>query len=252
MQTQAITLLALVSAIFSASINAKDHAIHDSVEQTSQGRASYIQLTAQPTKVEALAEFLGVGAKLVDETEPGTQFWAALQSQDKKNFIIFDTFATQAAQDAHFAGKIPQALSAKAHELVVGGWQEGVLPNIHNADIIASKTTADAAQRVKIATFIPIVAKAGQEANLVALLEQGAKLVTANEPDTLYWYAIHFGGNRYGIIDFFPNQQAVDHHFGGEVAAAVKQHASLLIEGGWEQGVVEGIEAFRVFQLVTH
>ncbi|RXJ72276.1 hypothetical protein CS022_17170 [Veronia nyctiphanis] len=215
-----------------------------------QTRASYIQLTAQSGKEADLAGFLGVGAQLVYETEPDTLLWSALQSQDKKTLVIFDTFGSQAAQDAHFAGKIPQALSGKAHELVEGGWDNGVIPNINNADILAFKTTPNAMSNVKIATFIPLTAKAGEEENLAGFLKQGAQIVKDNEPDTLHWYAIHFGGNKFGIVDFFPNQAAVDFHFAGGVAQAMQQHASTLVEGGWEDGVVAGIQAFSVIEFI--
>ncbi|ODA35741.1 hypothetical protein A8L45_03545 [Veronia pacifica] len=231
--------------IFLLGVNMSANATADN-----QVRASYIQLTAQSGKETDLADFLGVGAQLVSDTEPETLLWSALQSQDKKTLVIFDTFGSQAAQDAHFSGKIPEALSSKAHDLVQGGWNKGVVPNINNADIIAFKTTPDAVSNVKIATFIPLTAKAGQEENLANFLKQGAQIVKDNEPDTLHWFAIHFGQNKFGIVDFFPNQAAVDHHFAGGVAQAMQQHAATLVEGGWENGVVAGIQAFSVIEFI--
>ncbi|USD31659.1 MULTISPECIES: putative quinol monooxygenase [Vibrio] len=215
-------------------------------------RASVIKITAQKGQSTELSNFLSIGAQLVQENEPDTLFWSALQNKDKNTFVIFDAFGSQAAQDTHFSGLVPQALSENAKALVQGGWTEGVLPNIHNADIIASKVSENANNSVKIATYIPLTAKNGQEQTLSELLRQGAEIVSTQEPGTLHWFAVHFGGNQFGIVDFFSDKSAVDAHFNGDVAAALKLKAETLVEGGWEQGVLAGIQTYQVIELLQH
>ena len=65
-------------------------------------------------------------------------FWAALQI-DESNFAIFDIFADSSGREAHFAGQVAGLLNEKAPELVSGGWDDGVLANVHNFDILAAK-----------------------------------------------------------------------------------------------------------------
>ena len=75
---------------------------------------------------------------IVADTEPMTLFWAALQI-DENNFAIFDIFADDAGREAHFAGQVAGLLNERASELVSGGWDDGVLANVHNFDILAAK-----------------------------------------------------------------------------------------------------------------
>ncbi len=243
---------ALTRVYITLSILILSAGVHMNAEASTkkQTRASFIQLTAQDGKEADLAGFLSVGAQLVNDTEPETLLWSALQSQDEKTLVIFDTFGSQVAQDAHFSGKIPEALSEKARELVEGGWDNGVIPNINNADILAFKVTPSAVSDVKIATYIPLVAKLGQESNLAGLLKQGAQIVKEQEPNTLHWFAVHFGGNKFGIIDFFPDQASANSHFAGGVATAMKKNASALVKGGWEDGVMAGIQVFKVIDFI--
>ena len=65
-------------------------------------------------------------------------FWAALQI-DESNFAIFDIFADNSGREAHFAGQVAGLLNEKALELVSGGWDDGVVANVHNFDILAIK-----------------------------------------------------------------------------------------------------------------
>ncbi|UKS88928.1 antibiotic biosynthesis monooxygenase (plasmid) [Pseudosulfitobacter pseudonitzschiae] len=75
---------------------------------------------------------------IVADTEPETLFWAALQI-DETNFAIFDIFADNSGREAHFAGQVAGLLNERAAELVAGGWDDGVVANIHNFDILAAK-----------------------------------------------------------------------------------------------------------------
>ncbi|MEM8497713.1 MAG: hypothetical protein AAF542_06790 [Pseudomonadota bacterium] len=100
--------------------------------------ATYISLKAAPGKEAALAELLTAAGPIVGDTEPKTLYWTALKI-DKENFAIFDIFADGSGREAHFAGQVAALLKAKSADLLVGGWDEGVVANIKNYDILAIK-----------------------------------------------------------------------------------------------------------------
>lgn len=100
--------------------------------------ATYIRLEAAPGRGAQLAELLAAAGPIVAETEPETLFWAALRI-DENSFAIFDIFADEAGRNAHFAGKVAGLLHEKASDLVAGGWDDGVVANISNYDILAIK-----------------------------------------------------------------------------------------------------------------
>lgn len=100
--------------------------------------ATYIKLEAASGKGPELAALLTAAGPIVADTEPKTLFWAALQI-DENNFAIFDIFADNSGREAHFAGQVAGLLNAKASELVSGGWDDGVVANVRNFDILAAK-----------------------------------------------------------------------------------------------------------------
>ena len=98
---------------------------------------NYIVFKAKQGQSEALAELLTGAAARVEQTEPGTSFWFALQLTDD-TFAIFDAFSDKAGQDAHFSGEVAGALKKNAEALIEGGWENGVLPNIKNFEVITN------------------------------------------------------------------------------------------------------------------
>lgn len=102
-------------------------------------KATLVSLRAAPGQRGALAELLVAGRDIVAETEPGTLYWVALQSEsDPDDFAIFDLFADAGGRAEHFAGKVAAALQARAGELVEGGWEQGVLARIVHFDARAA------------------------------------------------------------------------------------------------------------------
>jgi quinol monooxygenase YgiN len=99
-------------------------------------QATYIVLNAQTGKEQALEQLLTGAATVIEQTEPKTLLWTSLKL-DHNTFGIFDTFSDESGRQAHFAGKVAAALKAQADHFVVGGWEEGVLKNIHNFEVIA-------------------------------------------------------------------------------------------------------------------
>ena len=99
-------------------------------------KATFIALKARPAKTAELRAFLTAGCELVAATEPDTLYWTALESEDRDGeFAIFDLFADESGRAAHFAGRVAAALRERAEELVVGGWDQGVVANVVHFDV---------------------------------------------------------------------------------------------------------------------
>ncbi|MEM8663437.1 MAG: hypothetical protein AAGF49_04865 [Pseudomonadota bacterium] len=108
------------------------------VDLASATTATYIALEAASGQAEQLAELLRAAGPIVAETEPQTLFWVALRI-DETNFAIFDVFADASGRQAHFAGQVAGLLKERAADLVKGGWDDGVVANVQNYDILAIK-----------------------------------------------------------------------------------------------------------------
>lgn len=217
---------------------------------TKPQEASYIIIKANPGKAEELANFLISGAAIVKETEPDTLLWSAVQLDDS-TFAIFDTYPHPAGRDAHFGGKVAAALSEKAPELIQGGWEQGVLNNVENPQVLSAKVAPTLPAQIEKAMFIRLPASPGKEAELASFLTAGAAAIEETEPKTLYWFALQIDEKTCGIFDFFPDQSGIDAHFAGQVAAALGEKAPELVQGGWEQGVLQNIKQFNVLTVVA-
>jgi quinol monooxygenase YgiN len=94
--------------------------------------ALFVRMEAKPGKEDEVAAFLKSALPLV-QAEPATRGWFALRL-DHSTFGIFDTFSDEAGREAHLAGKVAEALMAKAPELFSDK------PVIQKVDVLASKT----------------------------------------------------------------------------------------------------------------
>ena len=86
---------------------------------------------AKPGQEQVVEEFLKSALPLA-EAEPGTIRWYAFKS-GPDTFGIFDTFADEAARDAHLNGEIAKALMANADALLA------VPPVIQKLEILVTK-----------------------------------------------------------------------------------------------------------------
>ncbi len=89
------------------------------------------ELLAKPGQEQTVEEFIKSALPLA-QAEPGTIRWYAFKISTD-TFGIFDTFADEAARDAHLTGEIAQALMANADALLA------VPPRIEKLDILAVK-----------------------------------------------------------------------------------------------------------------
>ena len=198
-----------------------------------------IQITAKAGKAEELANFLEAGASIVEQTEPNTLQWFALDEGNGR-FRIVDFFAKEEGRAEHFAGKVAAALAENAPHLVEGGWEEGVISNIEHSTVLSS-LVRNHTKPSTLATLIKLKAKEGKEEDLARFLTKGASIVEQSEPQTYLWYALRIDKTNFAIYDVFPNEEARTKHFEGKVANALKEKAEELLEGSWEAGVLANI-----------
>ncbi|MFK7826593.1 MAG: hypothetical protein AB8G05_20805 [Oligoflexales bacterium] len=103
----------------------------------------------------------------------------------------------------------------------------------------------------KLGTAIQIKSKAGKTEDLANFLGTGAYLVKQTEPNTLQWFAVDEGNGRFRIIDFFATEEGRNQHFAGKVAEALAENAPQIVEGGWDQGVLNNIEHSTVLSALV-
>lgn len=94
-------------------------------------KALYVRLDAKPGMESEVEAFLAGALPLV-EAEPATTVWFAIR-MGPSTFGIFDAFPNDAGRDAHLAGKVAEALMARAGELF------RTPPEIEKIDVIAAK-----------------------------------------------------------------------------------------------------------------
>ncbi|MEO5740815.1 MAG: antibiotic biosynthesis monooxygenase [Vicinamibacterales bacterium] len=93
--------------------------------------ALYAHLKAKPEKRAEVEAFLKSALPMAEQ-EQGTITWYAF-AEDEGSYGVFDTFETEADQQAHLDGPIAKALMAKASELF------SQPPSIHKIRLLAAK-----------------------------------------------------------------------------------------------------------------
>lgn len=239
---------AIAVGIAGLSIFAQTSHVHAEEETMTNQHASFIPMTAAPQKAGAFAQFLAGAAPLVKETEPGTELWFALQGASEDQLAIFDVFRDEAGRDAHFSGDVAGALQANASELVMGGWDNGVLPNVNHAAVLSEKAPVDLYEATT-ATYIAITAAAGQGDALAELLTAAGPIVAETEPKTLYWVALRLDQDRFAVFDIFADESGREAHFAGQVASLLNQQSATLVAGGWEDGVVANVRNYEILAI---
>jgi quinol monooxygenase YgiN len=75
--------------------------------------------------------------------------------------------------------------------------------------------------------FVTIQARPGKEADVEAFLKSSRPLAVS-EPNTLKWYAVKLGPEKFGIFDTFANEGGRNAHLAGEIAKALSARAGEL------------------------
>lgn len=235
-------LMTLLGALTMATTTACAHQA-----QSENQTASYIEMNAAEGQTDAFAQFLTGAAPMVKETEPGTKLWFALQGPNNK-LAIFDIFADEAARGAHFSGVVAGALNENADTLVDGGWDAGVVANINNSTVLSEKAPVDI-YTATTATYIKLKAASGKGDKLAELLTAAGSIVTETEPKTLYWAALRIDQDNFAIYDIFADDSGRADHFAGKVAGMLKEASPVLVEGGWNDGVVANVNNFDILAI---
>ncbi len=242
MTTQILRALA-ASALIATTTASQTHA-QDTI--MANHTASYIAMPAAEGQTNAFAEFLAGAAPLVKETEPGTALWFALQDGD--TLAIFDVFVDEEARNAHFSGVVAGALRENADALVAGGWEEGIVANIANSNVLSAKAPVDL-YSATTATYIAIEAAPGKADDLADLLTAAGPIVADTEPMTLFWVALQIDENTFAIYDIFADNAGREAHFAGQVASLLNAQAGELVKGGWDDGVVANVRNFDILAI---
>lgn len=214
-------------------------------QNTTIEKATYITLASKPERAVELKEFLQNGSKLVRQTEPGTPFWFGLQ--ENNNFAIFDLFYDETGRANHFSGQVAAKLKEHASELLQGSWEDGVLKNIHNFDLISiNDFNKEKVLNAKVTSLIIFKVKQGHNQELESFLRNAAPIIDSTEPQTYLWIALKMDNETYAIFDIFPGNKAQQAHFSGKVAEALKNNANELIQDGWEKGILANVHHFQI------
>jgi quinol monooxygenase YgiN len=240
MKTQALQMLSALALITATNANAQENVMNGYT-------ASFIAIPAASGQTESFAAFLTGATSLVKETEPGTELWFALQADD--TLAIFDIFVDEEARNAHFSGMVADALNENAETLVDGGWDAGVVANINNANVLSAKVPVDL-YAATTATYIKLEAAPGQSEQLAALLTAAGPIVAETEPETLFWTALQIDENNFAIFDIFADNSSREAHFTGQVAGLLNAQSSVLVAGGWDDGVVANVRNFDILTIM--
>jgi quinol monooxygenase YgiN len=81
---------------------------------------------------------------------------------------------------------------------------------------------------VTVGLLVRLEAKAGKEAEVAQLLQDGLSLVL-EEPATTAWFAIRIAPATFGIFDAFANDDGRQAHLAGRLAAALMARAPHLL-----------------------
>jgi quinol monooxygenase YgiN len=80
----------------------------------------------------------------------------------------------------------------------------------------------------KLALFVRLEAKPGQEGALAAFLASALPLANA-ESGTVTWFALKFGPSTFGVFDTFADEEGRQAHLRGQIAAALMANAAALL-----------------------
>jgi quinol monooxygenase YgiN len=81
---------------------------------------------------------------------------------------------------------------------------------------------------LKLALYVRLEAKPGQEAALQSFLESALPLAEA-EAGTPVWFALRFGPSTFGVFDAFADESGRQAHLDGRIAAALMAKAGELL-----------------------
>ena len=94
----------------------------------------------------------------------------------------------------------------------------------------------------KLALFVRLEAKPGQEAAVADFLAGALPLANA-ESGTTAWFALKFGPSTFGVFDAFEDEDGRSAHLNGPIAAALMANAAALLS---EEPKIERVDLLAV------
>lgn len=165
--------------------------------------------------------FLEQAVPLVQQ-EPSTAAWFAVRF-GRLDFGVFDAFPDEAGREAHLSGPLAMAIQETLVTMLTRD------PEIERIEVLADKLPdAPPSERITKALLLTFHARSGREADVEEFLRD-ARTSVLDEPGTIAWFALSFGGGRYGIFDAFPDNGARFAHLVGRVPRALAKHAFTLL-----------------------
>ena len=205
--------------------------------------ASFTTFRAKPGMEARLAAVLSDSARSVRENEPETLQWLAL-IENESRFAAMDFFPGGEARAAHHARQGGDPLRIHADDLLVDGWDKGVLDGLVYGRVISAVVREGF--RPRLATCMDMEAMPGHERRLAELLAGLLPAIEREEPSTLQWFALRLSTSRFAAFSLFGNGAARDSHLKGREAAALKARAKDWIRGGWDGGVPANTRHYAV------
>jgi quinol monooxygenase YgiN len=95
---------------------------------------------------------------------------------------------------------------------------------------------------LELGLLVTLEAKPGREDDVAKLLLDGLTMVEA-EAGTVTWYAIRQSASTFGIFDTFTNEEGVQAHLSGRLAATLGEVADDLLASAPEIRTVEILAA---------
>lgn len=90
----------------------------------------------------------------------------------------------------------------------------------------------------KLGLLVTLKAKNGKEQKVSDFIAGALSLAQA-EPETVTWYAFKINNTTFGIFDTFEDEEGREAHLNGEIAKALMENASNLLE---EEPKIQKIE----------
>lgn len=217
----------------------------EAVSPSNAREASCMNFRAKPGMEARLTSLLTESAFSVRENEPETLQWLALLEEGSRSrFAVLDFFPGGEARAAHHARQSADPLRIHADELVLGGWEAGVLGGLAYGRVLSAMVREGF--RPRLAASVDIQAVPGRERHLAELLAGISPAIGKEEPSTLLWVALRFSTARFAAFSLFGNGSARDSHLAGRAMVMLRSRAGEWIQDGWDRGVLANTTRYEV------
>jgi len=192
----------------------------------------FVNATAKPDAASSSVEdFIRARYALMQASEPDTLQWFALKA-DEKHYLVFNTFATEAARQAHIdnAHAAP-GMTAQRDALLVEG-DEGL--SVKPIELLGAKATrppggSGVTQGLTCGVRVLWTVTDDHAAEEVKGLMKDLGVKTQGMADPSVWYAFWFPGtNQFGVLALFDNEEKREAHTNARTTEAKQKYGDRL------------------------